>query len=84
MVLLVANEDLIEFTFPSSSNEKFPDNGIGSFIIHRNVLVNKMIDIVIENKVSNYYFRGPRGSGKSFMLNLLGEKLKEKNYPVFL
>ena len=33
--------------------------------------------------MSNYYFRGPRGSGKSFMLNLLGKRLLEINKRVF-
>ena len=83
-LIIATSKDPTDFTFPASSNELFPDNGIGSFVIEREILVKKMIDIVNGSKVSNYYFRGPRGSGKSFMLNLLGKRLREMNKKVFL
>jgi len=64
-------------------SELFPDNGIGLFVIEREILVNEIIKKVSINKVSNYYFRGPRGSGKSVMLHLLGKRLLEINKKVF-
>lgn len=73
---------LSDFTFPSSSAEIFPDNGVGSCMIDRNVLVNKVSDILSENKVASYYFRGPRGSGKTLMLYLLGRKLQSSGCKV--
>jgi len=84
LLIIATSNDLVDFTFPASSNELFPDNGIGSFVIEREILVKKIIDMVNGKKVSNYYFRGPRGSGKSFILNLLGKRLREMNKKVFL
>ncbi len=65
-----------------NKNINIPDNGIGKVLLRRSEFVKEQIDNIIHNNITSIYYRGPTGSGKSVLLQLLGEALTAKKYPV--
>jgi hypothetical protein len=66
--------------------ESFPLNGIGLQLFERKKLVREIIEEIdhMRNKrKSGYYFRGLRASGKTTLLNLIGQKLIERGDKVY-
>ena len=61
----------------------FPENGVGTILLSRESLVNSIVDEVRNGRNKSYYYRGPRASGKSVVLNLIGKKLVELGEEVY-
>jgi len=81
---------LKEYTPPKRSAVRFPYNGLGSILLPRTDLVNKIVDEAIRNFEASAgshttadYFRGPYGSGKSVLTNLITQELKNRGERVY-
>ena len=78
---------LVEFKFPSkvdsTKNDIFPKNGVGSALFSRTVLVNEILDDVYTLDNESFYIRGPRGSGKTLLLCLIGRELQSRGETVY-
>ena len=72
----------MDFVFPRSKDVSFPPNGMGSTTLNRKTLVDDLSNLVLKGNNQSLYIRGPAGSGKSFLLNLMGRRLKELGYRV--
>jgi predicted AAA+ superfamily ATPase len=81
---------LIEFKFPllkakldSAKNEIFPENGIGSALFCREALIARFLKEFFNSNGLNFYIRGPRGSGKTMVLYLIGQELQRQGETVY-
>ena len=78
----VKNTILTEFVYPASiEGAKFPRNGVGSISIQRpriqKLILSKALNPEYKRTSGHsIYSRGPFGSGKSFLLWLLGQELQ--------
>eukprot|EP00595_Chromulina_sp_UTEXLB2642_P001492 CAMPEP_0196767768 /NCGR_PEP_ID=MMETSP1095-20130614/41938_1 /TAXON_ID=96789 ORGANISM="Chromulina nebulosa, Strain UTEXLB2642" /NCGR_SAMPLE_ID=MMETSP1095 /ASSEMBLY_ACC=CAM_ASM_000446 /LENGTH=141 /DNA_ID=CAMNT_0042136393 /DNA_START=37 /DNA_END=459 /DNA_ORIENTATION=+ len=83
----VNTEEIPQFVMPNRKALNFPDSGIGIGIIKRSVLVNDIInklnDLMLEQNGASIYLRGPRATGKTFLLYLIGEKLQQEKKLVY-
>jgi hypothetical protein len=72
------------FTFPTRRLKglRFPDNGPGDFILFRNHIIDPLLQILTSEVEQSYYFRGPRGHGKTMFLQLIGQALVDKGETV--
>lgn len=59
----------------SNSKIIFPANGVPKHHVSRSKFVDQIVNNIISSNESQY-IRGPRGSGKTVLLKLIGEKLK--------
>jgi hypothetical protein len=76
---------VVPFRFPEiNEKERFPLNGIGTVLLNRTGFINRIADLILETTSSSYYFRAPRGSGKSVFLQLLGKELERRGQIVYL
>jgi hypothetical protein len=78
--------EIVPFKFPDRLMKSFPKNGIGLQLFERKKLVSKIIDEIDDMRhydSNSYYFRGPRASGKTTLLNLVGQKLIERGDKVY-
>jgi hypothetical protein len=62
----------------------FPEDGIGTELFKRQKLINEMTNLILTKKRGHrhLYFRGPRGSGKTVLLNLIGRQLQSLGHRV--
>jgi len=60
----------------SIDHEAFPQNGVGQVLFHRHKLVNTIVTDIFHHR--SLYFRGPKASGKSILLRLIGNKLSSE------
>ena len=83
-MLFHADFSLHTFTPPVLSNKDFPQNGTPKILFLREELVKKVLSVIEkeakDDNPGSVYLRGPRGSGKTVLLNILGERLS-KLYP---
>ena len=84
----VLPDDLEEFKFPSKvdsiEDEIFPENGVGNTLFNRRALVNRFLEDVFHSKKRRFYIRGPRGSGKTVLLYLIGRELQRLGETVYV
>ena len=81
-------QSVIEFKYAQDPWKiDFPLNGIGSQVFGRNDLVESIVVKIDElsktGDVCNMYLRGPRGSGKSVLLQLIGKMLQDRGEKVY-
>ncbi len=72
----------MDFKFPETGKVVFPKNGIGAELLNRQTLVDKLIKLALEGDFQHFYFRGPRGSGKTVLLQLIGRQLQNLGHRV--
>jgi hypothetical protein len=80
------------FQFPGPSKEELtPKNGIGRLLLPRRDLIKKCCDELIKrsqtvsgrNSAVSAYWRGPKGSGKTTFLHLMGREMQDRDCQVF-
>ena len=76
---------LVKFEFPEAASRPFPENGLGDFVFDRKTIVEPFVSLLtnpIAPPKQGYYFRGPRGNGKTVFLQLVGRALMERGEAV--
>ncbi len=67
---------MLPFQFPAKKPTPFPLNGAGEFLLDRERVVEPIVqDILYASEGASFYFRGPKGSGKTLFLQLIGQTL---------
>ena len=81
------SDTLVEFKFPSkvdsTEDEIFPENGVGDALFSRKALVSRFLEDLFHSKGLNFYIRGPKGSGKTLLLYLIGRELQRLGETVY-
>ncbi len=77
------------FVYSIVEDENFPESGGGGKVIFkREWFIKEVADMVLRinkgGKYNSYYWRAPRGSGKSVFLYLIGKELQERGCEVYL
>lgn len=87
IVSATQGEFLKPFVYSVDSVSNFPDNDGGKVIFKREWLTKDIADMVLrknrDDKYNSYYWRAPKGSGKTVFLYLMGKELQNRGCDVY-